>query len=289
MSMGTNGGTNEPSPMAYVPPADFSGVATFAYKANDGVMDSGTVTVTISVAGINDVPSFAKGADQSIVQGAGPQSVSGWATAISAGPASESTQAVDFIVANDFNALFSSQPAISPTGTLTYTPAAGAAGIATVTVQIHDNGGTANGGVDTSTAQTFFITVSDGAYVSSGWSTSFANSRYLKLTFPAYVPAGSLVTSATFRHEYRSATAGHTTCYYFEVYSGVTLLATHGSTGSPLSCNATTSYASDAVALPEVDSVAEANSVSIKLFVQNSGGRPSLHRTATLGVTSSLD
>ena len=129
-----------------------------------------------------------------------------------------------------------------------------------------------------------------GAFISStGWSTTFESGRYLKLTFPAYVPAGSVVTSATFRHEYRSATAGDTTCYYFEVYSGVTLLATHGSPGSPLSCNAAASYANDAVALPEIDTVAEANTVSIKLFVRNSGGGSSVHRRATLGVTSSLD
>src|SRR5258708_20156473 len=49
--------------------------------------------------------------------------------------------------------------AISARGTLTYTPAADANGSATVTVQIHDNGGTANGGVDTSAAQTFTINV----------------------------------------------------------------------------------------------------------------------------------
>ena len=57
------------------------------------------------------------------------------------------------------NGLFSAQPAVSSTGTLTYTPAANANGSATVSVQIHDNGGTANGGVDTSAAQTFTITV----------------------------------------------------------------------------------------------------------------------------------
>ena len=132
--------------------------------------------------------------------------------------------------------------------------------------------------------------MTSSAYTSSsGWSTSFDSSRYLTLTFPAYVPAGSVVTSATFRHEYRSAAAGDTTCYYFEVYSGAALLATHGSAGSPVSCNSATSYASDAVALPEVDTVGEANSVSIKLFVRNSGGRASQHRIATLGITSSLD
>ncbi|GAK59765.1 fibronectin, type III domain-containing protein [Candidatus Vecturithrix granuli] len=42
---------------------------------------------------------------------------------------------------------------------VTYTPAANASGAATVTVTLTDNGGTANGGVDTSAAQNFTITV----------------------------------------------------------------------------------------------------------------------------------
>ena len=42
---------------------------------------------------------------------------------------------------------------------LTFTPAADATGSATVSMQIHDNGGTANGGNDTSAIQTFTITV----------------------------------------------------------------------------------------------------------------------------------
>ena len=44
------------------------------------------------------------------------------------------------------------RPAVSPTGTLTYTPAANANGTATITLTLQDNGGTANGGVDTSRA-----------------------------------------------------------------------------------------------------------------------------------------
>ena len=73
--------------------------------------------------------------------------MSRWATAISKGPANESGQSVDFIVSNNNNALFVDQPAVTATGTLTYTPAADANGSATVTVRIHDDGGTANGGV----------------------------------------------------------------------------------------------------------------------------------------------
>jgi hypothetical protein len=85
--------------------------------------------------------------------------VAGWATNLSAGPADESAQALNFIVTTNNAALFSVQPAIAANGTLTYTPAATGGGSAVVTVQLHDNGGVANGGVDTSAAQTFTISL----------------------------------------------------------------------------------------------------------------------------------
>ncbi len=82
-----------------------------------------------------------------------------WATGISAGPPNESSQTVTFHVSNNNSSLFSAPPAISSNGTLTYTPATNANGSATVTVYLQDNGGTANGGSDTSASQTFTITV----------------------------------------------------------------------------------------------------------------------------------
>jgi enoyl-CoA hydratase/carnithine racemase len=48
---------------------------------------------------------------------------------------------------------------IDPTGKLTFTPGANVAGTAHVTVKLMDDGGTANGGVDTSAPQTFDIVV----------------------------------------------------------------------------------------------------------------------------------
>ena len=63
------------------------------------------------------------------------------------------------MVTNNNNALFSAQPAVSPAGTLTFTPAPNASGAATVTVKLKDGSGTANGGQDTSGTQTFQITV----------------------------------------------------------------------------------------------------------------------------------
>jgi CSLREA domain-containing protein len=153
--------------LTYTAAANVSGSATITINlkddggtANGGVDTSAAQTFTITVNAVNDAPSFTKGADQTVNEDAGAQSVAGWATAISRGPADESGQTLTFQVANNTNAaLFSAGPAISSTGTLTYTPSANANGLATITINLKDNGGTANGGVDTSAPQSFTITV----------------------------------------------------------------------------------------------------------------------------------
>src|SRR4029078_9152492 len=108
---------------------------------------------------VNDAPSFTKGANQTVNEDIGVQSVSNWATSISPGPPDEPTQTVALTVTNDNTSLFSAQPAVSLTGALTYTPAANANGSTIVSVSLKDNGGTANGGQDTSAVQTFTINV----------------------------------------------------------------------------------------------------------------------------------
>ena len=100
------------------------------------------------------------GANQTVLEDAGAQTVTSWATAISPGPPSEAAQVLTFVITGNNNtALFSTQPAVASNGTLTYTPAANASGSATITLVLQDNGGTAGGGVDTSPPQTFTITV----------------------------------------------------------------------------------------------------------------------------------
>ncbi len=143
----------------YTPNPDSNGSDNFTFTVDDGQATSAPATIALTVTPVNDVPGFTGGASQTVLEDAGAQAVNAWATAISAGPANESGQVLDFIVSNDNNALFSTQPAVSPAGVLSYTPAADANGSATVSVSLHDNGGTANGGVDTSPVQTFTITV----------------------------------------------------------------------------------------------------------------------------------
>ncbi len=150
--------------LKFTPAANFNGNASFTFRASTSGVDAGLgggeVTASITVTAVNDAPGFTKGADQSIQMNFGPSSVSGWATGITDGDA-EVTQTLTFLVTNDNPALFTTQPAISANGTLTYTPAPFQTGTATVTVRLQDNGSTAHGGVDTSPAQTFTLTVSD--------------------------------------------------------------------------------------------------------------------------------
>lgn len=145
--------------LTYTPAANYNGPDSFTFTVNDGSGPSAPATVDITVNAVNDAPSFTKGANQSVLTSAGAQTVNNWATNISRGPADESGQALNFIIASNSNAaIFSAAPAISPTGTLTYTPS-GTSGTSTIGVQLHDDGGTANSGVDTSATQTFTITV----------------------------------------------------------------------------------------------------------------------------------
>ena len=123
----------------------------------------------------------------------------------------------------------------------------------------------------------------------ANWAAAFATARYLKFTFPAYVPSGATVTGATFRNYYRPTTSGRNACWYFEVYQGTTLIGTHGSSAAPVSCNSTTTYTTDSIALPEVNTVARANSVVVRAYynISGTGTRTTQHDLVTLGITYS--
>jgi hypothetical protein len=156
--------TNTPSEcsatVTYTPNADFNGGDSFTYTVNDGTVDSAPATATITIQPVNDAPSFVGGADQTLNEDSGAQSVSNWATAISKGPANESSETIQFqVTANDNPTLFSAGPSVSSTGTLTYTTAANKHGVANITIRALDNAGTANGGIDASATDTFMITV----------------------------------------------------------------------------------------------------------------------------------
>ena len=157
-----DGGTaNDPTDdtIVYEPADDFFGTDAFDYRITDAEGDSARGTVQISVAPVNDAPTVALAGDQASLSGAGAQIVSDFATGFDPGP-NESQAIAGFLVSNDDNDLFDVQPAIATDGTLTYTPNTGnLEGAAEVTVQVRDDGGTANGGTDVSEPQTFMISI----------------------------------------------------------------------------------------------------------------------------------
>ena len=143
--------------LTFTPAPDASGVAAVTVVAGDnGGTDHGgsdtspPQTVAIAIVPANDPPGFAAGPDELVLEDAGAQTVAGWATGMTAGPADEAAQSVSFAVSNDEPGLFSAQPQVEPDGSLTYAAAADSSGTATVTVRAVDSGGSADGGDDTS-------------------------------------------------------------------------------------------------------------------------------------------
>ncbi|TWT31101.1 PKD domain protein [Posidoniimonas corsicana] len=140
--------------ITYTPNSAIEGpdTATFSFTTTNGL--SGTVKVAI--APVNDAPTFALAGDQSAAEDSGLQEVENFLTGFD--PIEAGQNLLTTTVTNNNNSLFSMQPAIDASGKLTYTPALDAVGTATVTVTVQDDGGTANGGVD-SASLTFEIEI----------------------------------------------------------------------------------------------------------------------------------
>ncbi len=156
--------------LAYTPAADANGVATVTVTAMDdggtgnGGVDSSSQTFDITVIAVNDVPSYTVGPDQEVFDNVGPLTINPWATGISAGPSGglgdESGQALTFNITSNTNpAIFAVAPSVDSSGALSFVPAIDAQGNSTISLELMDNGGIANGGVDTSPTQTFNIQV----------------------------------------------------------------------------------------------------------------------------------
>jgi hypothetical protein len=154
----------------YNPEVDFFGDDQFTYSARDPEGNTSTATVTIHVTPVNDAPRFNDRGDVHVdhVDGS-PQAVSDWARDITPGAENETDQTLEFqVVFNSAPFLFTSsgQPAVtrngtdSKEGTLTFTPS-GFSGRALIVVVLKDNGGTADGGSDTSGSHTFEIEIKD--------------------------------------------------------------------------------------------------------------------------------
>jgi hypothetical protein len=173
------GGTIELAPdgsFAYTPPPDANGVATFDYTVTDG-RESVNATAMITLTAVNDAPTPGSFANPQWPAGtSGNQSIAAFATVLAFGPPDEAGQQVLAwhvrTIADDAGVL-SSAVTIDADGAL-HVPLSGHAGTATLGVTLQDDGGTANGGVDTSAESVFTVTVGDtvDAIFASGFEAS---------------------------------------------------------------------------------------------------------------------
>ncbi len=143
--------------LVYTPPANANGTgyASFTFQVKDGAgaLDATPNTITFDVTAVNDAPTLEQPTAVTVGENAGEQTVS--LTGITAG--GNESQVLS-VTASSSNAELTGPLSVaytSPasTGTAKFTPAANASGTATITVTVKDNGGIANGGIDTTRRQ----------------------------------------------------------------------------------------------------------------------------------------
>ena len=149
--------------LVFRPVADANGSAgSFSYSVNDARASS-SQSITFNINSVNDRPTFTKGGNQSVKAGMA-QTIAGWASSFNSGAANEIQNVAGYTIeiVNSVNAdIFEVAPTINLAGELSYTAKSGitTSKTATIEVKVQDDGGTNNGGVNTSVAQTFTITV----------------------------------------------------------------------------------------------------------------------------------
>ena len=159
---GTNGlASTDGSTVTYTPAANFNGEDSFTYtvRSVNDLTPVAIENVTVSVGPVNDQPYFDALPDIEIDEDSGSVVVP--LTNIDAGPPNED-QVLTIVASSDDTALIP-DPVVTYTspdtsGSIEFTPEPDANGETTITVTLSDDGGTANGGID-SISRTFTVTV----------------------------------------------------------------------------------------------------------------------------------
>ena len=151
----------------WTPPTNANGViAAITLEATNADGDSAHIVLSVDLGDVNDTPTFTPGSNVTVNEDSGAYSAA-WATAISSGPNTTypDDENVSFTISDISTAeaaAFSSLPAISANGTLTFTPAANfnTSSAITMTVTL-DDGVTANGSLPTATLSISTTPVND--------------------------------------------------------------------------------------------------------------------------------
>ena len=130
------------------------------FTPDDDNFNSAVDSATIDVLP-NQAPGFSASDPPTIQEDAGAQTVAGFISGFDAGAGESALQSVLTYAVSSIGhpGMFTTLPAVSNAGVLTYEIAADVFGESTFELAVQDDGGTDSGGVDTSTTQTFTITI----------------------------------------------------------------------------------------------------------------------------------
>jgi hypothetical protein len=154
----------------YTSPSNYSGADSFTYGvavsgggACPGTADD-TATVNLTVTQVNDKPTLSLAGDcaggVTVNEDAAGDLGEDVCVALDPGPANEGAQQLaELVLETSGDVAFQTGPTITLEGFLQFRPAANDFGTATVSIRGRDNGGTANGGQDLSSAVELTITV----------------------------------------------------------------------------------------------------------------------------------
>ena len=154
--------------LVFKPLPDTNGQSVVTLTLNDSgsnippnVNSSVPQTFTITVNAINDAPTFTVGPDVMVVEDSGLQTLTGWVSDASAGPNEAQTLTFDLRVNGvpTDNLSFATPPRVNQNGDLSFEPTVNTSGTATVVISLTDDGSGSPPNENTSTEQTFSISV----------------------------------------------------------------------------------------------------------------------------------
>jgi len=145
-----------------------------------------------------------------------------------------------------------------------------------------------SGGSSVDRTSPFAVDGDGRVQTTSAWPVAFAAGNFFQLDFNSPLPSGLSASGVALNLDVASTSVSGTYCAYVEVRSSATnaLLATYGSSGSPVVCATGSSFSSIVLPLPVVTGTDAANHLRIRLLGQESSGAAAQVDLATVSGSS---
>jgi hypothetical protein len=117
------------------------------------------------------------------------------------------------------------------------------------------------------------LSYADGRIQTPSTAIASGTNKYLEYTFSGARPGGISVSSMQFNFRLASAggAGGGNACFWFDVRSGGTVLASHGSYASAVGCSTGATQATFSTSIPEVTSSDQVNGLVVRVYPWETG------------------